>query len=120
MSQTLTVKKPVAYENYSERVYVDESAIHGRGLFARVPLKSGDYIGSYEGPEAQRNGSHVLWAETEEGDTVGISGRNSLRFTNHSLNPNAEFEGFDLYATARIPVDQEITVHYGDDWLEIE
>lgn len=119
MSQTLAVKKPIAYENYPERVYVSPSTIHGRGLFARIALKAGDYIGSYEGPAAQRNGSHVLWAETEEGETVGISGRNSLRFTNHSLSPNAEFEGFDLYATDSIDVDQEITVHYGDDWLEI-
>ncbi|MEQ9365161.1 MAG: hypothetical protein RIF32_13005 [Leptospirales bacterium] len=119
MSQTLEIQKPSAYENYTERVYVGPSTIHGRGLFARVRLKAGDYIGSYEGPEAQRNGSHVLWAETEEGETVGISGRNSLRFTNHALTPNAEFEGFDLYATATIHADQEITVHYGDDWLEI-
>lgn len=119
MSQTLELKKTLTYENYSERVYVATSGIHGRGLFARVKLKSGDYIGSYEGPSAQRNGSHVLWAENEEGEEVGISGRNSLRFTNHALSPNAEFHGFDLYATNSIGVEQEITIHYGDDWLEI-
>lgn len=119
MSQTLELQKPGSYKNYSERVYVRESPIHGRGLFARVKLKSGDYIGTYEGPLAQRNGTHVLWIEDEDGSEVGISGRNALRFTNHALDPNAEFYGFDLYAARTIPAESEITVHYGDDWLEI-
>ena len=119
MSQTLELRKPTSYNNYSERVYVAESEIHGRGLFARVELKARDYIGDYEGPMASRNGTHVLWFENEEGEEVGISGRNSLRYANHSQTPNAEFCGYELYATAPIAPGDEITVHYGDDWLEI-
>lgn len=105
--------------NYTEIVYVAPSTIHGRGLFARKPIERGEYIGTYEGPFAKRNGTHVLWIEDEDGQEVGISGRNALRFANHARNPNAEFEGFDLYAQRTIAPGAEITVDYGSDWEDL-
>lgn len=111
--------KSPRYNNYLETVFVAPSRIHGRGLFARGPLKRGDYIGTYEGPYARRTGTHVLWVEQDDGSELGISGRNSIRYANHSRKPNAEFEGFDLYATKRIKAEEEITIHYGDDWLDV-
>ncbi len=105
--------------NYTENVYVAQSTIHGRGLFARKLIEPGEYIGTYEGPFAKRNGTHVLWIEDEDGREVGISGRNSLRFANHAKTPNAEFEGFDLYAQESIQPNTEITVDYGDDWEDV-
>lgn len=33
-------------------VYSDRSEIHGTGLFARVEIEAGQYIGTYHGPEA--------------------------------------------------------------------
>lgn len=98
---------------------VGQSAIHGKGLFAREPIAAGTYLGTYEGPEVQRNGSHVLWVY--EGDAVsGRSGRNKMRFVNHSQQANAEFDGFDLYATRAIAAGEEITIHYGDDWDDVD
>ncbi len=96
-------------------VYVSESGIHGKGVFAATSLRKGDYIGTFSGPVAKRNGTYVLWAyETEDAEeAVGRSGRNMLRFLNHALSPNAEFDGFELYARRRIRPDEEITIDYG-------
>ena len=95
-------------------VYSKKSAIHGTGLFAKKAIKKGEYIGTYWGPEAKRNGMYVLWVyegETEE-SAVGRSGRNLLRFLNHSVPGNCEFEQFDLYARRNIKKDEELTFDY--------
>jgi SET domain-containing protein len=102
-----------------EWVYADRSPIHGTGLFARRPIAAGTYIGTYWGPEARRNGIYVLWvSEDPEDDTawVGRSGRNLLRYLNHSADCNAEFDGFDLYALRDIEAGEEITFYYGDEF----
>lgn len=92
-------------------VYVAPSSIHGKGLFARCTLERGQFVGTYLGPAAKRNGSHVLWVE-EGDDWVGRRGFNRLRYLNHSPRPNAEFDGFDLYAIRRIRPHEEITIDY--------
>jgi SET domain-containing protein len=97
-----------------DKVYVSGSPGNGQGVFARVALKKGEYIGTYEGPKAQRNGKFVLWL-VGRGRAVGRRGLNALRFLNHADTPNAEFDGWDLYATKRIPKDTEITFDYGGD-----
>ena len=93
--------------------YVDQSPIHGKGLFARVNIKKGEYIGRYEGIATEEDGMHVLWQWDEEEDRwLGIDGKNQLRFTNHSDTPNAEFWGDEMYALKRIPKGEEITFDY--------
>jgi uncharacterized protein len=99
--------------------YVTDSGIHGRGLFARSDIEEGTYLGEYMGPAAKRNGSHVLWVYDESG-VVGRSGRNKLRYLNHSSNACAEFDGFDLYASRMIKRGEEITINYGEDWDDID
>ena len=96
-------------------VYAADSGIHGRGLFAARRIARADYIGTFAGPRARRNGTHVLWVyETDEEDAaIGRIGRNMLRFLNHAARSNAAFEGFDLYATRTIRCDEEITIDYG-------
>ena len=104
-----TAKQP----NLGNLVYFADSPIHGRGAFAKVDLKRGQYIGTYAGPVAKRNGRYVLWLTDEGGGEVGIRGLNVLRYLNHSKRPNACFDGPDLYAKLRIQADQEITFDYG-------
>ena len=97
--------------------YVNDSGIHGKGLFARVEIEKGTYLGEYEGPVAKRNGSHVLWVYDDDG-VVGRSGRNKLRYLNHSIESCAEFDGFELFACRKIKIGEEITINYGEDWLD--
>lgn len=93
--------------------YVAPSTIHGKGLFAKVRINKGTYIGTYKGPEAKKNGSHVLWVYDEEKDSVtGRRGLNKLRYLNHDDRPNAEFDGFDLYSLRTIKPGDEITIDY--------
>lgn len=102
----------------AEFFYVDDSEIHGLGLFARTEIEKGVYLGDYDGPLTKENGSHVLWVETEEGDWVGRDGKNILRYLNHSENPCCEFEGFELYAVRKITPGEEVTIDYGEDPAE--
>ena len=94
------------------RVYVAPSPIHGKGLYARRHIAAGEYIGTYEGPRAKRNGSHVLWVFEEGQEPEGRRGMNLLRYLNHHDEPLAEFDGFDLYALREIEPDEEITINY--------
>lgn len=99
--------------------YVMDSGIHGKGLFAKVDLKSSTYLGEYDGPEAKRNGSHVLWVFDEE-RIIGRSGKNKLRYLNHSQEYSAEFDGFELYTVHFINAGDEITINYGEDWDDVD
>lgn len=92
-------------------IYVDRSPIHGQGLFAAQPIAAGGYIGSYEGPEVTEDGCYVLWVYEDAGP-VGREGTNELRYLNHSDQPNAEFDGFDLFSLRDIASGEEITIDY--------
>jgi SET domain-containing protein len=104
-----------------EMTFVDESPIHGKGLFARVDIPEGTYLGDYEGPIATEDGTYVLWIyDDETGEEYGIDGQNALRYLNHDAQPNAEFDGEKLYTQATIPAGSEIFIHYGEAWDEVD
>ncbi|MCG6859700.1 MAG: SET domain-containing protein-lysine N-methyltransferase, partial [Chromatiaceae bacterium] len=65
-----------ASERLRDRVYRTRSPIHGTGCFARKAFTAGEYIGTYKGPEAKRDGTYVLWVYEEGRPPVGRSGRN--------------------------------------------
>ncbi len=92
--------------------YIAQSSIHGKGLFAKIEINHGTFMGTYKGPEAKKNGSHVLWVYDDDGDVVGRRGLNKLRYLNHCDTPNAEFDGFDLYCLGEILAGEEITINY--------
>jgi hypothetical protein len=100
--------------------FVNDSGIHGKGLFAKVQIEKGTCLGEYLGPVAKKNGSHVLWVYEEDGAVAGRSGRNKLRYLNHSTKSSAEFDGFELFACRKINVGEEITINYGEDWGDID
>jgi len=98
----------------SERVRKAPSPIHGFGCFARVQFQIGDLIGTYQGSEVSEDGTYVLWVYDAEGAALSARhGRNLLRWLNHSEEPNAEFDAFDLYARRVIAAGDEITIDYG-------
>ncbi|MAG29906.1 MAG: SET domain-containing protein-lysine N-methyltransferase [Deltaproteobacteria bacterium] len=104
----------------AERVRVGTSPIHGRGLFARKRIREGTFVATFEGELTKRNGEHVLWTFDDDGNEIGIEGRNALRFLNHSRCPNSEFVGVDLYALRNIQAGVELTIDYGDEWDPLE
>jgi uncharacterized protein len=95
-----------------KRVCRRPSPIHGTGCFARVAFAAGDFIGTYEGRAASRDGTYVLWILEPGEAPVGRSGRNLLRWLNHRAPGNARFDGFDLYALCDIGPGEEITFDY--------
>ena len=57
-------------------VYAAASGIHGTGLFAARDIIAGEYIGTFSGPKARRDGVYVLWVyATDDAQPVGRSGR---------------------------------------------
>lgn len=102
-------------EQLHQLYYKKESSIHGEGLFSRGAIAQGDYMGEYDGPMVDDNGSHVLWVEDDDDVWVGRDGKNLLRFLNHSKSPHAEFIGFELFAVRNINPDEEITIDYGEE-----
>ena len=95
-------------------VYTTRSPIHGDGLFAARPLRAGQLIGVYQGPEVADDGIYVLWIEDDTGESwTGYDGKNEMRFMNHADDPNAEMDGLNCYALNNIPRDAEITIDYG-------
>ncbi len=97
--------------------YVADSAVHGRGLFARTNISAGTWIGHYDSIETSNNGMHVLWVEGESPKQwLGFDGVNELRFLNHDDKPNAEMSELDLYAKRDINKGEEITIYYGEEF----
>ncbi|MES9904725.1 MAG: SET domain-containing protein-lysine N-methyltransferase [Sedimenticola sp.] len=110
----MSFKKKTTNGELKKVVYSGPSEIHGTGLFAKCDIDSGEYIGTYHGPQAKRDGTYVLWVfdRGDEDNAIGRSGRNLLRYLNHEVAGNAEFDGFDLYARIDIKIDDEITFNY--------
>ncbi len=110
----MDLKRKLKNSELKNDVYKAPSGIHGTGLFARRDIEKGEYIGTYHGPVAQRNGTYVLWVyETDDMESpVGRSGRNLLRYLNHAKPGRGEFDGFDFYARMNIEAGEEITFDY--------
>ena len=98
------------------KVEVRNSGIHGLGVFACCNIPEGTCIGHYQGPRTQDDGTYVLWIECEKDGVYGIDGQNLLKFTNHSHDPNATFDGPELQTLRQVQAGEEITFHYGEDW----
>lgn len=96
----------------NDTVYVAASTIHGRGLFANAQITTGKFIGTFRGPEVKRDGTHVLWIADDDNTVIGRHGTNEFRYLNHADTPNAEFDGFNLYAIKMIRKYEEIVINY--------
>jgi len=93
------------------KVYVGDSPIHGKGLFAKSFIPEGTVIGVVQGEPARADGPHVLWVDDENGFHVLCD----LRFINHSKNPNAcYYDDLSVVALEDIAPHQEITHNYAN------
>lgn len=103
-------------EELERLFYVETSSVHGRGLYAAVDIRQGDYIGEYDGPAVVENDMHVLWTEEDDGEWIARDGKNILRYLNHDcVNPHAGFCGFKLYALRDIKQGEEVMIDYGEE-----
>ena len=91
--------------------YVDDSPIHGKGLFARCYIGAGELIGVLDGVLTSTDGEHVLWINEDNGFHVKCD----LRYINHSDEPNAVyFDTLEVCALTDIAPGEEITHDYTD------
>jgi len=97
-------------------IYVDDSPIHGRGLFAKTFLPSGSLIGVAQVCAAEEDGDHVLWVDEKTGFHV----RCDLRFINHSDAPNAAYyDNLEVCTLRDIQPGEEITHDYAAGWRDL-
>ncbi|WP_455206693.1 SET domain-containing protein [Kaarinaea lacus] len=97
-------------------VYVKESVIHGKGLFARKTIRAGAIIGEIAGEPASDDGPYVLWLDDEK---HAIEVQNVFKYINHNVKPNAcYYDDLTVVALRDIKKDEEITHHYGESWDE--
>ncbi|HFD81377.1 MAG TPA: SET domain-containing protein-lysine N-methyltransferase [Gammaproteobacteria bacterium] len=90
-------------------VYVDDSPIHGKGLFARRFIPAGSLIGRIRGEPTTDDGAYVLWLDEKRGIRVQCD----LRFINHSDRPNAVYyDTLEVCAVRDIQPGEEITHDY--------
>lgn len=94
--------------------YIDNSAVHGRGLYALRMIKEGEVLGTLKGSSTTTDGPYVLWMTEKRGFEVSCE----LRFINRSKKPNAiYYDDLTVVALSNIEPNEEIMHDYGDDWL---
>ena len=101
----------------------------GLGLFATQEIAKRARIAEYKGPlldtktatRSESRGNKYLLEINSRWTIDGTPRRNVARYANHSCNPNAEIyqRGLQMFIRTlrRIKPGEEITYHYGMDYL---
>ena len=96
------------------RVYVKESVIHGRGLFAKTQIREGEVLGEVDAKPTKIDGPYVLWVDNA---TKGFEVKCIFKYINHNADANACYcDDLTVVALRDIDPGEEITHDYGDDW----
>lgn len=93
----------------TDLVYVADSDLHGKGMFAKKSIPADISLGLLEGRPANKDGEYVLWLTARKGLEVS----NDFRFINHSSNPNCALTDIDVVTLRRIKPHEELTHDYG-------
>lgn len=111
----------------SRRIVVRRSGVHGKGVFAAVPIKAGERVVEYKGeriswkealrrhPHDPDDPNHTFYFALEEGGVIdGKINGNSARWINHSCAPNCEAEevGGRVYIHALRDIDEQEELFY--------
>jgi len=112
-----------------QRYFRVARSLTGLGLFATREIPKKSRITRYRGPlldhdEAVRienSGNRYLFEINDKWTVDGTARSNVARYANHSCNPNAEAyyygKGIYIRSLRRIKAGEEITYHYGMDYL---
>jgi uncharacterized protein len=110
--------------------YAAPSGIHGRGLFARVPIPRGTDVAEYDGPRVSADegerlaeaGNVYVFRLNRRESIDGSAAWNLARHANHSCAPNAESVNVKgriwLRALRDVARGEEITYDYGYSFRE--
>ena len=99
----------------------------GLGLFARAPIKKGQFITRYRGKKIRTEDTESLDTrylfEINNRWTIDGSTRsNRARYINHACRPNAEVyfvkHAINIRAIKNIKPGDEITYHYGRNYVD--
>ncbi|MEY4747028.1 MAG: hypothetical protein RLZZ416_77 [Candidatus Parcubacteria bacterium] len=99
----------------------------GKGLFARVSIKTGDFIAEYTGKKistalADTLKTRYLFELDEDWTIDGETLSNVARWINHACEPNAEADVHDdrilISALRDISAGEEITMDYGEEYFD--
>lgn len=118
-------------QNQASLVEVKQSPLHGRGLYAAVPVPSGSILGTYPvlilspadtaALKSTRLYHYVFYVdETADGAMRAAVAFGPISMCNHSTAPNAAFEVDPVAATVTlttsrdIAAGEEILIDYGD------
>lgn len=99
----------------------------GKGLFALVLIKKGDFILEYTGERiptevADDRKSRYIFELDKDWAIDGQSFENTARYINHACDPNCEViiedEHINIYAVRDIPKGEELTFDYGEEYFD--
>lgn len=93
----------------AKRVFVEDSPIHGKGLFAAKHLKAGVSLGRLQGMITEDEGTYVLWLNKR----IGLEITNEFRFINHDADANCALTDMEVITLRDIEPGEEITHDYG-------
>lgn len=104
-------------QNLKKSVYVGDSEIHGKGLFASKKIKEGSLLGVLECERTKEDGPHVLWVDSGKKKGKRYKVTCDFKFINHSPEPNvAYYDDLTVVALKNIKKGEELTHNYGDEW----
>ena len=116
------------------RLQVRDSRVHGKGVFARRPIRAGERVGEYRGeridwqealrrhPHDPAQPNHTFYFSVDDGHVLdGNVGGNLLRWINHACTPNCRAEEVAsggrtrvfAYALRDIAPGEELFYDYG-------
>lgn len=92
---------------------VQKSAIHGKGLFARANILTGEVLGSCATRPVSEAGLHTL--TLPDGSLMDVVC--SLKYINHNKSANVVYyDDFSVVALRDIAAGEELLHDYGDEW----
>ena len=112
------------------RIQVRRSGIHGKGVFALLPLKKGETVIEYIGeviswkealrrhPHDPSDPQHTFYFHVDDKNVIdGARGGNASRWINHACTPNCEADEVDgrifIKALRSLAPGQELFYDYG-------
>lgn len=93
----------------SDKVFVADSPLHGKGLFASQRIKADTVLGRLVGMPSYDDGIYVLWIT----DDLGLELVNDFKFINHGKKPNAAYTDVDVTILRDVEAGEELLHDYG-------